>query len=244
MENHLAPEQLPVGFLPLTVTNLTMTPTAIPLGPSLQGTSQFLIVFPPGIEPRGILYSRSMGGRENLSDNLLSQQDMAEGLSYEPIVYTHNQPPTLAHQYDMIFPGDTISNPVFDNLFSAAPEPSSNYPEVLNHPIAECFLDENRNSTEPEWSSLFMGQRDAGTHFDGQNTQPTLNAAAAASQQAEGIFWMSPNIPHDFVPAPSFPEDGIRFEEPAMFAASSLADSQRTHLCSYGSSIATPSRRT
>ncbi|KAF8471046.1 hypothetical protein BDZ91DRAFT_717463 [Kalaharituber pfeilii] len=232
MENHLAPEQLSVGFLPLTVTNLTMTPTAIPLGPSLQGTSQFLIVFPPGIEPRGILYS---------------QQDIAEGLSYEPIVYTHNQPLTLADQFpehDMLIPGDTISNPVFDNLFSAAPEPCSSYPEVVDHPIAECFLDENRNSTEPEWFSLFMGQRDAGAHFDGQNTQPTLNAAAAASQQAEGIFWMSPNIPHDFVPAPSFPEDGIRFEEPAMFAASSLAGSQRTHLCSYGSSIATPSRRT
>ncbi|KAF8471050.1 hypothetical protein BDZ91DRAFT_717486 [Kalaharituber pfeilii] len=89
---------------------------------------------------------------------------------------------------------------------------------MVNHPMGEWFLDESQQSTEETFSSI-IDQRDASTHFDNQTAQLIPNAAAAASQQSELMFWMSPNIPHNFVPAPSLPEYGVRFEEPATLSA-------------------------
>ncbi|KAF8471037.1 hypothetical protein BDZ91DRAFT_717423 [Kalaharituber pfeilii] len=238
MDNHQAPELLPAGFLPLTFTNRTTIPTAIPLSSSLQGTSQYLIVLPQGIKPWGILYSRTMWeGFETLPDNLRSgwhgQQDFASGLSYEPTMDTCNQLPNLANQFpehDMIIPGDTISNLGFGNMFSAVPVPSSGYPEMINHPMAEYLLDQNQSSTELEISNTVMDRRDVSMHSDSQNTQFIPNAASVISQQSQTMLWMSPSIPNDFVPAPSLPELGIRFEEPATFMAPPLLDHQRAHL--------------
>ncbi|KAF8475119.1 hypothetical protein BDZ91DRAFT_712465 [Kalaharituber pfeilii] len=237
MDNHQAPGLPLAPFLPLTITNLALIPIAIPLGPSLQGTSQFLTLLPPGIELWGILYRWAMWG-----GGWHGQQDVASGLSYEPTMYTCNQLPNLANpfpEHDMTIPGDTISDLGFGNMFSAVPEPFSDYPEMVHYPIADCLLDANHDSTEPEIFSGIMDQRDTSMQFDSQNAQPILDAAP--SQQSQVIFWMSPNIPNDFVPAPSLPEYGIRFEEPTIFMAPPFLTT-RTHLSTDGFCVATSSR--
>ncbi|KAF8475127.1 hypothetical protein BDZ91DRAFT_789380 [Kalaharituber pfeilii] len=222
------------ALFPLTVTNPTFIfPTAIALGPSIQGASQFLICIPPGFEPRGIVCSRTtLGGPETLSDTVPGILGGQHSYAQNRYTCACNQLPVLVNDlfpgYEMIVTGDTIYESVFDGLFSAVPAPSNNYPEMVNYPMSECLLDENQSSPALETFNRIIDQRDDHIHFDGQNAPPIPHAAPLASPQSSGILWMSPNIPNDFVPAPSFPENGIRFEEPTIFAeAHPLNDRQR-----------------
>ncbi|KAF8471039.1 hypothetical protein BDZ91DRAFT_760749 [Kalaharituber pfeilii] len=121
----------------------------------------------------------------------------------------------------------TVTSPIFMAPMAIAlrpsmqgemvPAPSSHYPQMVNSPMPECLPDANQDSFESDGSAS----------FDIQNPQPILNAAAAASQQSQVMSWMSPNVPHNFVPAPSLPEYAIRFE-PATFAPPPLRESHRS----------------
>ncbi|KAF8471051.1 hypothetical protein BDZ91DRAFT_791222 [Kalaharituber pfeilii] len=217
-------ELLSTGLLPLTVTNtMFMTPTAISLSPSMQRASQFLIFLPPGIGLRGILVSRTIsGGVESFLDNVPATLEDQQSDVQNIYTCNCNQPLALVNDpfphYDKLITSDTIDGSIFDGVSSAIPPPSGSHPQILNS-MGECLLKENQKSTE-ELLSGIIEPRDPGTTFDNQNAQPISNAAVSASQQSQVMFWMSPDIPHDFVPAPSLPDYGIRFEEPVIFATS------------------------
>ncbi|KAF8471054.1 hypothetical protein BDZ91DRAFT_791224 [Kalaharituber pfeilii] len=214
---------LSTALLPLTFTNATlMFTTSIPLGPSMQGASQFLIFLPPGIEPWGIICRTVPGDPETLLDNLPAGLEDQQFHVRDIHTWNCNQAPPLVNtsfpEYDPITTSNTIDNSVSNHVSSAVPAPWSNYLQIVNHPMGECLPYGNRDSTEEIFSGI-MDQRDMGMHFNSQNAQLTPNAVAAASQPSELIFWMSPNIPHNFVPAPSLPEYDIRFEEPVTLTA-------------------------
>ncbi|KAF8471040.1 hypothetical protein BDZ91DRAFT_760750 [Kalaharituber pfeilii] len=205
-----------------------MTATAISLVPSTQGASQFLIALPPGFEPRGILCSRTVtGSPETSSNNQLGRA--GDQQSHAENAYAYNDP---FPEYDAVIASGGIFDSVFNDVFPVVPAPSSHYPEMVNHPIPQYLLDENQNGIEEIVSSM-IDQSIPNTFFDSQNPQPTLNAAAAASQQSEIILWMSPIVPHNFVPAPSLPEYDIRFEESAIFAPPLLADDSLRADCNH-----------
>ncbi|KAF8471029.1 hypothetical protein BDZ91DRAFT_791195 [Kalaharituber pfeilii] len=200
-----------------------MIAPAIALDPGLQRANQFLILLPPGIEPRRILYSRTVSeGHETFSDNPSSgshhQQEFARAL---PNMYICSQLPIQDSQFpglDTLVTDVSISNTIFDNIHSAVPPPCITCPQVIND-LIEYSLHESQESSEIFSST--MDHKDDLTHFHSQNAQSVLNAAAAASQQPQVMCWMSPNIPNDFVPAPSCPEYEIRFEEPTICGGSS-----------------------
>ncbi|KAF8475117.1 hypothetical protein BDZ91DRAFT_789366 [Kalaharituber pfeilii] len=242
-------EPLSTAPLPVTIINPSfMSPMAITLGPNMQGTNQFLIFLPQGIELRGILcgWSASIGfetSSDNLSGGLEDQHLYARNAYYS----NGNQPPVLNnhpfHEYDTIVIGDTTYDPVPNDVFSAVPGPCNNNQEMANDPTVECLLDDNPNTTGEILSGI-VDQRDANTHFASQNDLSILNAESAASQKSQVTFWMTPNIPDNFVPAPPPPEFGIRFEEAANFTAPLHVNAQRTEFSTYGSCVATSSRHT
>ncbi|KAF8471052.1 hypothetical protein BDZ91DRAFT_846724 [Kalaharituber pfeilii] len=213
-------ELLSTAFLHPTITIPTyMIPISLPLDRSMQRARQFLIFLPPGIEPWEILFSRSVSSDpepffDNLPARLEAQQSHVQNMytcNYnQPLLFVNN----LIPEYDPIATGHRIDDAVSHSVSALW----SNYPQIINNPPGECLPDGNQNSIKEIFSGI-MDQRDAGMHFDSQNVQSPPNAAAAASQQSELMFWMPPNIPHDFVPAPSLPEYDIRFAEPATLVA-------------------------
>ncbi|KAF8475114.1 hypothetical protein BDZ91DRAFT_789363 [Kalaharituber pfeilii] len=246
----LGTELLPATFWPLTVANPTfVAPTAIALGPSMQGESQFFVLLPPGIELRGILCSRTVTGiPETSSNNLPGTLGVQQAHVENVYTYNCNQPPAAVNDpfpgYDTIFNSNGIYDSVFNNVFPVVPAPGSHYLQMVNSPMPECLLNENQNGIE-EMASSMIDQSVPSTFFDSQNPQHILNATAAASQQSERIFWVSPNLPHNFVPAPSLPEYDIKFDESTIFAPPLLADDGLTaSLSTYGSCVATSSRHT
>ncbi|KAF8475111.1 hypothetical protein BDZ91DRAFT_712447 [Kalaharituber pfeilii] len=241
-------ELLSTPVLPLTVTNPTVTtPTAISLGTSIQGGSQFLISFPPGVEPQGILCSWTVTRSPESSLNILpGGAEVQQSFMENVYTYNCNQLPASGNDpfpgYDTIINSNGIYDSVFNDVFPVVPAPSSHYPPMVNYPMPEYLPDANQNSIG-EIVSGIINQRDASAHFNSQNSHPIPNAAAAASQQSQVMSWMSPIVPHNYVPAPSPPEYAIRFE-PAIFAPPPLFDSQRTNLSAYESCMATSSRYT
>ncbi|KAF8471042.1 hypothetical protein BDZ91DRAFT_791205 [Kalaharituber pfeilii] len=202
-------ELLSTAVLPLTVTDPTVTtPTAISLGQSMQGARQFLILLPPGVEPQGILCSRTvMESSVTSSNNLPGGVEVPQPHAQNVNTYNCNQLPALVNDpfpgYGTIITSDRNHDSDFNNLSPAVPDPSSHYLEMVNYAMHECLPDVNQNGIEDIVSSM-MDQSNLSTHFDSQNPQPIFNAAAAASQQSEIILWMSPMfrmtscLPHHF----------------------------------------------
>ncbi|KAF8471080.1 hypothetical protein BDZ91DRAFT_791272 [Kalaharituber pfeilii] len=207
-------------FLPLAVPDPTpIIPTAITLDSTEQQTS--LIVLPPGVDLLGIICRRTMSaGTKTISDSLLHWHDVHLGSTRNALYFTPhtcipnlNQLPTpLCHnpEHATNITSNTIHHSVLNEMFSAVPAPYNNYPQIVHDydPMAEGAMDENQGSD----------LQNIGMHLDRQDAPSLLNVAISQLKERQVIFWMPPQVPHDFVAAPMLPGYDIKFEEPAIFA--------------------------
>ncbi|KAF8471055.1 hypothetical protein BDZ91DRAFT_846725 [Kalaharituber pfeilii] len=243
-------------------TELLGDVSAIALGQSPQGESQFLILLPPGIELRGVLYRWTMVtrlsptqlvGHETFSDylNAPGPQESTSGISHVANTDSFNQHPIAVNQFtehDTIIASNTIANPVFANPLPALPAGRHNvnyiYSPTTNGYNIDWMRDGSQDSAAAE--GLFsgtMGQGNMGTHMGWQDAEPIFNTGTpVGSQQPLHKFQTPPAIPQDMSFALEFPGYGIRSEEPAISAAPAFVNAQMSHLGTYGSCVATGSR--